>query len=121
IGCFPSPKWSRSPRMELTGTFDTDAGPATLRRDESAAAKKVFIKTYGCQMNVYDSQRMGDSLAASGYVATEAMAEADLVLLNPSHIPEKAAEKVYSEIGRIRQLKKERERAGKEMMIGITG
>jgi tRNA-2-methylthio-N6-dimethylallyladenosine synthase len=84
-------------------------------------AQKVFIKTYGCQMNVYDSQRMGDALAASGYVATDAIGEADLVLLNTCHIREKAAEKVYSELGRIRQLKRERERAGHAMMIGVAG
>ena len=97
------------------GTAREPANPAAPQM------RKVFIKTYGCQMNVYDSQRMGDALAASGYVATEAMDEADLVLLNTCHIREKAAEKVYSEIGRIRQLKKERERAGGEMMIGVTG
>ncbi|RYE65543.1 MAG: tRNA (N6-isopentenyl adenosine(37)-C2)-methylthiotransferase MiaB, partial [Rhizobiaceae bacterium] len=58
--------------------------------------RKVFIKTYGCQMNVYDSTRMGDALASEGYVATEEMGEADLILLNTCHIREKAAEKVYS-------------------------
>jgi len=85
------------------------------------AAKKVFVKTYGCQMNVYDSQRMGDALAADGYVATEEMAEADLVLLNTCHIREKAAEKVYSELGRIRQVKAERARHGRETIIGVAG
>src|SRR5262245_24494240 len=98
--------------MEVTATLETAA---------IGAVKKVFIKTYGCQMNVYDSQRMGDALAASGYLPTETMAEADLVLLNTCHIREKAAEKVYSELGRIRQLKRERERSGKEMMIGVAG
>ncbi|MEQ1954109.1 tRNA (N6-isopentenyl adenosine(37)-C2)-methylthiotransferase MiaB [Mesorhizobium sp. CN2-181] len=83
--------------------------------------KKVFVKTYGCQMNVYDSQRMTDALAADGYSATERMEEADLVLLNTCHIREKAAEKVYSELGRIREVKREREQAGGEMMIGIAG
>ena len=72
-------------------------------------------------MNVYDSQRMGDALAADGYVATEAIDEADLVLLNTCHIREKAAEKVYSELGRIRELKAERAQAGREMMIGVAG
>jgi len=86
-----------------------------------APARKVFIKTYGCQMNVYDSQRMGDALAESGYIATEAIDDADLVLLNTCHIREKAAEKVYSELGRIRQLKTARERAGREMTIGVAG
>ncbi|MDW6025182.1 tRNA (N6-isopentenyl adenosine(37)-C2)-methylthiotransferase MiaB [Mesorhizobium sp. BAC0120] len=102
--------------METTGTER-----ATATDTGAAARKKVFIKTYGCQMNVYDSQRMGDALAASGYVATEEIGEADLVLLNTCHIREKAAEKVYSEIGRIRQIKKERASAGREMMIGVAG
>jgi len=87
----------------------------------SAAQRKVFVKTYGCQMNVYDSQRMSDALAAEGYVATDAIEDADLVLLNTCHIREKAAEKVYSELGRIRELKAERARAGRETLIGVTG
>lgn len=87
----------------------------------SAAAKKVFVKTYGCQMNVYDSQRMTDALSADGYVATDAIGEADLVLLNTCHIREKAAEKVYSELGRIREMKAERAQAGREMLIGVAG
>jgi len=66
--------------------------------------KKVFIKTYGCQMNVYDSERMADVLAPIGYAPVDAPDEADLVILNTCHIREKAAEKVYSELGRIRQL-----------------
>ena len=87
----------------------------------SAPAKKVFVKTYGCQMNVYDSQRMTDALAADGYTATDAIAEADLVLLNTCHIREKAAEKVYSELGRIRDMKAERAIAGRELLIGVAG
>ncbi|MGI6854124.1 tRNA (N6-isopentenyl adenosine(37)-C2)-methylthiotransferase MiaB [Mesorhizobium sp. 1B3] len=86
-----------------------------------AATRKVFVKTYGCQMNVYDSQRMSDALAADGYAATDAIEDADLVLLNTCHIREKAAEKVYSELGRIRKLKAERQQAGREMMIGVAG
>jgi tRNA-2-methylthio-N6-dimethylallyladenosine synthase len=84
-------------------------------------AKKVFVKTYGCQMNVYDSQRMADALAADGYGPTDRMEEADLVLLNTCHIREKAAEKVYSELGRVRQLKEERALAGRELLIGVAG
>lgn len=96
----------------------TTAGqPAVL----PAAARKVFIKTYGCQMNVYDSQRMADALAADGYSATDAIGEADLVLLNTCHIREKAAEKVYSELGRIRDMKAERALAGREMLVGVAG
>ena len=86
-----------------------------------AATKKVFVKTYGCQMNVYDSQRMSDALAADGYAATDSIEDADLVLLNTCHIREKAAEKVYSELGRIRQMKAERAGQGREMLVGVTG
>ncbi|CCV03249.1 isopentenyl-adenosine A37 tRNA methylthiolase [Mesorhizobium metallidurans STM 2683] len=107
-----------------------DLNTITIERDdvgiaaevvESAPAKKVFVKTYGCQMNVYDSQRMTDALAVDGYVATDAIGEADLVLLNTCHIREKAAEKVYSELGRIREMKAERAQAGREMLIGVAG
>ena len=62
--------------------------------------KKVFVKSYGCQMNVYDAQRMADVLAGEGFSETDAMEEADLVILNTCHIREKAAEKVYSELGK---------------------
>ena len=86
-----------------------------------ANTRKVFIKTYGCQMNVYDSVRMGDALASEGYVTTDAMEEADLVLLNTCHIREKAAEKVYSALGRLREMKKERRANGGELMIGVAG
>lgn len=87
----------------------------------AVAAKKVFVKTYGCQMNVYDSQRMTDALAADGYSATETIEDADLVLLNTCHIREKAAEKVYSELGRLNKLKAERAENGREMIVGVTG
>ncbi|WP_246191158.1 tRNA (N6-isopentenyl adenosine(37)-C2)-methylthiotransferase MiaB [Aureimonas leprariae] len=83
--------------------------------------KKVFIKTYGCQMNVYDSQRMGDALASEGFRATERQEEADLILLNTCHIREKAAEKIYSELGRIRLLKAERARQGKGLNVAVAG
>ncbi|MFO1210484.1 MAG: tRNA (N6-isopentenyl adenosine(37)-C2)-methylthiotransferase MiaB [Amaricoccus sp.] len=83
----------------------------------SAAEKKLFVKTYGCQMNVYDSERMAAALAAQGYGAAAGPEDADLVLLNTCHIREKAAEKVYSEIGRLKRLKAERP----GMMIGVAG
>ncbi len=73
-------------------------------------ARQVFIKTYGCQMNVYDSGRMADVLAADGYSAAERPEDADLILLNTCHIREKAAEKVYSEVGKLQAP--ERGRAG---------
>ena len=83
--------------------------------------RKVFVKTYGCQMNVYDSERMTDALSKDGYQATDVLEEADLVLLNTCHIREKAAEKVYSELGRLREMKKARAKDGREMVIGVTG
>ncbi len=79
--------------------------------------KKVFIKTYGCQMNVYDSERMATALGTRGYAPTDAPDEADLILLNTCHIREKAAEKVYSDLGRLRPLK--RSRPG--LRIGVAG
>ncbi len=90
-------------------------------RTARAAGRKVFVKTYGCQMNVYDSQRMTDALAADGYAASDTIEDADLVLLNTCHIREKAAEKVYSELGRLRDLKAERKASGREMLIGVAG
>jgi tRNA-2-methylthio-N6-dimethylallyladenosine synthase len=99
----------------------TEQAPARMAADGERTAKKVFIKTYGCQMNVYDSQRMTDALAADGYAATDVIEDADLVLLNACHIREKAAEKVYSELGRIRDMKAERAQEGKTLTIGVTG
>ncbi|MCE7030269.1 tRNA (N6-isopentenyl adenosine(37)-C2)-methylthiotransferase MiaB [Jiella avicenniae] len=99
----------------------SDTRQATLSPTQRAGSRKVFIKTYGCQMNVYDSQRMGDALAGGGYVTTEAMEEADLVLLNTCHIREKAAEKIYSELGRIRVMKAERAAAGKDLRVAVAG
>src|SRR6476660_4726767 len=66
--------------------------------------RKVYIKSYGCQMNVYDSHRMADTLAPEGFTETATPDDADLVILNTCHIREKAAEKVFSELGRIRQI-----------------
>ena len=100
--------------VKATGSPDAESPAADTPR-------KVFVKTYGCQMNVYDSQRMNDALAAEGYVASETMEDADLVLLNTCHIREKAAEKVYSELGRVRRIKEERARAGRETVIGVAG
>ncbi|NMA99333.1 MAG: tRNA (N6-isopentenyl adenosine(37)-C2)-methylthiotransferase MiaB [Phyllobacteriaceae bacterium] len=85
------------------------------------APKRVFIKTYGCQMNVYDSDRMADALAPHGYMPTQEIGEADLVLLNTCHIREKASEKVFSELGRLRELQDEKRANGSDMMIGVAG
>ena len=83
--------------------------------------KKVFVKTYGCQMNVYDSARMMDALTRDGFAETAQMEDADLVVLNTCHIREKAAEKVYSELGRVRAVKAMRARAGKPTIVTVAG
>ncbi len=80
-------------------------------------AKKLFIKTYGCQMNVYDSERMAEAMGADGYVLTETAESADMVLLNTCHIREKAGEKLYSDLGRLRKLKT----ANPDLKIGVAG
>jgi tRNA-2-methylthio-N6-dimethylallyladenosine synthase len=82
-----------------------------------ADPKKLFIKTYGCQMNVYDSERMAEAMGADGYVLTEAAEDADMVLLNTCHIREKASEKLYSDLGRLRPLKAARP----DLKIGVAG
>lgn len=92
-----------------------------MSADKSPSGKKVFIKTYGCQMNVYDSDRMADALAPAGYAPTSDATNADLILLNTCHIREKAAEKIYSELGRLRKIKSDRANVGKDTMIGVAG
>ncbi|WP_425044612.1 tRNA (N6-isopentenyl adenosine(37)-C2)-methylthiotransferase MiaB [Primorskyibacter sp. S87] len=83
----------------------------------SSEPKKLFIKTYGCQMNVYDSERMAEALGGQGYVETKSADDADMILLNTCHIREKAAEKVYSELGRFKGLKAEKP----DLKIGVAG
>jgi tRNA-2-methylthio-N6-dimethylallyladenosine synthase len=82
---------------------------------------KLHIKSYGCQMNVYDAQRMVDTLAGEGFVETDSADDADLVILNTCHIREKASEKVYSELGRLRVIKDEAARNGRQMNIAVAG
>jgi tRNA-2-methylthio-N6-dimethylallyladenosine synthase len=89
--------------------------------DNTASAKKVFIKTFGCQMNVYDSERMAGALAPAGFTSTDSLQDADLVILNTCHIREKAAEKVYSELGRIRRVQEARRRTGRDSIIAVAG
>ncbi len=83
--------------------------------------KKLYIKTWGCQMNVYDSRRMTEILSPLGYQATETPEDADLVILNTCHIREKATDKVFSEIGRLRDIKEERAEDGKKTLIAVAG
>ena len=86
---------------------------------DQSNSRKVFVKTYGCQMNVYDSERMQDVLAPLGYGQTETPENADLIILNTCHIREKAAEKVYSELGKIRRMKENRAAKGQDTVIEI--
>lgn len=83
--------------------------------------KKVHIKSYGCQMNVYDGQRMADVLGQEGYVETATPDDADLILLNTCHIRERAAHKVYTELGKLRDLKRERKALGRETQLVVAG
>ena len=83
--------------------------------------RKLFVKSYGCQMNVYDSHRMADTLAPQGYVETATPDDADLIILNTCHIREKAAEKVYSELGRMRVLKEAAAAQGRDVTIAVAG
>src|SRR6202034_3773526 len=88
----------------------------------AAPQKRLYIKTYGCQMNVYDSERMADVLAPLGYGLVDAPEGADLVVLNTCHIREKATEKTYSELGRIKQMKLDKAEAGDgKMTIAVAG
>jgi tRNA-2-methylthio-N6-dimethylallyladenosine synthase len=83
--------------------------------------KKLFVKTYGCQMNAYDSARIADLMAPLGYGPAQSAEDADMVVLNTCHIRERAAEKVYSELGTLRDLKKEKAAAGTPMLIAVAG
>ncbi len=108
-----------------TETAEIDGGGAVAAfaapSRAPSAGRKVFIRTFGCQMNVYDSERMSEALSEQGYSQTGAIESADLVILNTCHIREKAAEKVYSDLGRIRVLKEERSAAGHDTVIAVVG
>jgi tRNA-2-methylthio-N6-dimethylallyladenosine synthase len=86
-----------------------------------SATRKLHIKSYGCQMNVYDSQRMTDMMAQAGFVETSSPEDADLIVLNTCHIREKAAEKVYSELGRMRKLKESAALDGRKLVVAVAG
>src|SRR5437763_4480857 len=93
------------------------AGPP----DSMTRPRKLYVKSFGCQMNVYDSHRMADTLAAEGFAETANVADADLVVLNTCHIREKAEDKVFSELGRMRLLKEGAARAGRRVTIAVSG
>jgi tRNA-2-methylthio-N6-dimethylallyladenosine synthase len=88
---------------------------------EMPGPAKVYFKTFGCQMNVYDSERMAEALARDGFATTHDPAQADLVVLNTCHIREKAAEKVYSDLGRIREIKLQRQARGEQTLVAVAG
>jgi len=83
--------------------------------------KKLFIKTWGCQMNVYDSNRMADILSPFGYKPVDNPVDADMVILNTCHIREKATDKVFSELGRLREHKDNKEAKGERMLMAVAG
>ncbi|KUO56959.1 MAG: tRNA-2-methylthio-N(6)-dimethylallyladenosine synthase MiaB [Alphaproteobacteria bacterium BRH_c36] len=93
----------------------------SARRIAMPGTKKVFVKTFGCQMNVYDSERIAESLIPYGFTETDCLEEAEVIVLNTCHIREKAAEKVYSELGRLRQVKEDRRASGKHTIVTVAG
>jgi tRNA-2-methylthio-N6-dimethylallyladenosine synthase len=115
---------TNGPFPAATGQTDgpTD-GPTVIQAATAAAvpARKLLIRTWGCQMNVYDSGRMADILAPLGYAPTESAEEADMVILNTCHIREKASEKVFSDLGRLRDTKKARAAEGRQTVIAVAG
>jgi tRNA-2-methylthio-N6-dimethylallyladenosine synthase len=94
---------------------------STIDPGSMTPPRKLHIKSYGCQMNVYDAQRMVDTLSSEGFVETASAEDADLVILNTCHIREKASEKVYSELGRLRVARDEAARRGRDMKIAVAG
>ncbi len=103
----------------------THLDPDRIRHTQSQSAsvnkRRVFIKSFGCQMNVYDAERMADVLAPEGYDETDEIEMADLVILNTCNIREKAAEKVYSELGRVREIKEARLKSGSKTLVAVAG
>jgi tRNA-2-methylthio-N6-dimethylallyladenosine synthase len=83
--------------------------------------KKVYARTFGCQMNVYDTERMTELLGSMGYIETYTPEQADLIVINTCHIRDKAVEKVYSDLGRIREIKEKRRADRKETIIAVAG
>lgn len=98
-----------------------DATPQTAPQTTPGSPKKLFIKTWGCQMNVYDSKRMADVLRPLGYQEVTEPDDADFVILNTCHIREKATEKVFSELGRLKKHKTRRAAQGKQTLTAVAG
>jgi tRNA-2-methylthio-N6-dimethylallyladenosine synthase len=106
----------------MSGFDHMRAGPTdAVKSGEEPQGRRLFVQSLGCQMNVYDAQRMIDILEPEGYVETSRVEDADLVILNTCHIRERAAEKVFSELGKLREQKAERAAAGRPMKIAVAG
>jgi tRNA-2-methylthio-N6-dimethylallyladenosine synthase len=108
-------------RLATDATSEQEVAVAARPGAAASSARKVYVRTFGCQMNVYDSERMTEALSAQGYAGTDALEDADLVILNTCHIREKAADKVYSDLGRIRQVKDARAEAGSSTVVAVVG
>ena len=91
------------------------------KAEPSKVGRKLYVKTYGCQMNVYDSERMSEVMAARGVAGTGDINAADIIVLNTCHIREKAAEKIYSALGQIRELRDERRAKGLSTVVAVAG
>jgi len=110
------------PEAVATEVTTVDSGSAPASQTASVSnQRKLFVKSYGCQMNVYDAQKIADLLAPEGYAETLDEDDADLVVLNTCHIRERAAEKVFSELGKVALRKKERAAEGRETKIVVAG
>ena len=103
-------------QARAAGKDSGEPGPGPAK-----SPRRLFVKSYGCQMNVYDARKMADVLAPEGYAETAVLEDADLIVLNTCHIRERATEKVFSELGKLRALKAARTRAGRETRIVVAG
>jgi tRNA-2-methylthio-N6-dimethylallyladenosine synthase len=101
-----------------SATYDEPRPNATIARGE---VRRALVKSFGCQMNVYDSQRMADLAALEGYAEAAGVEDADLIVLNTCHIRERASEKIYSELGKLRELKEKRRKAGRRTTVVVAG
>ena len=111
----------RTGRPKLSGRISQSTDDPTTAQTGEADSRKVFVKSYGCQMNVYDSERMLDALAQKGFTEVADQYEADLVVLNTCHIRAKATQKVYSELGKLRILKDSRKSSDRPLNVAVAG
>ncbi len=106
----------------MTDILDLPVEEAAAETPPAATPRrKLFIKSYGCQMNAYDAQKMTDLLAPAGFDETQRLDDADLVILNTCHIRERASEKIFSELGKVREVKDARRADGRATQIVVAG